>query len=78
MSIDAWKEATYDRIFQENHLALEKRRAAEPSLDRAEIEGILNHLYVQEGNDQGGRGELGDMTVRAAIAAYESFLASWK
>lgn len=43
-----------------------------------EAKGVLKHLYIQEGNDQGGRGELQDICLSALIAAYESFIAHWE
>ncbi len=36
-----------------------------------EINGELEHLYIREGNDQEGRGIVGEATLGATIAAME-------
>lgn len=36
-----------------------------------EINGELDHLYIREGNDQEGRGLIGEATIGSTIAAME-------
>ena len=43
-----------------------------------DIEGVLQHLYIMEGSDWYGRGEVLDTAMAATIAAYEHFIVQWK
>ena len=73
-----WRDITYTKTFDDELRGLERRRAADPSCTIADLEGILRHLYIMDGADQGGRGELQDTTLAATIAAYEQFIERWK
>ena len=73
-----WREKKYGETFEEELRGLNRRRTADPALTVEDIEGILKHLYIMEGADQGGRGEVQDMAMAATIAAYEHFIADWK
>jgi hypothetical protein len=73
-----WREALYVKTFDEETLGLERRRAADPSCAAADIEGILRSLYLMDGTDWLGRGEVGDITLAATIAAYELAVAKWQ
>jgi hypothetical protein len=42
------------------------------------LEGILKALYIMDGADQGGRGDVQDTIMAATIAAYELFITEWK
>jgi len=42
------------------------------------IRGILKGLYIRQGNDWTGRGEIGNAGLDASIAAYECILAELK
>ena len=77
MSSVDWREAKYSEVFEMELRGLWTRRQADPNLDRAEIEGTLQHLYIQEGSDWQGRGEVGDIVMAATIAAFERFLSEW-
>ena len=39
--------------------------------------GILKNLYISQGNDWTGRGEIGNAGLGASIAAYECILAEY-
>jgi len=39
---------------------------------------MLQHLYIMDGADWYGRGDVQDITMAATIAAYEHFIAQWK
>lgn len=73
-----WRDAKYDEVFHDTLRSLEMRRQNDASFSIADAEGVLKHLYIQDGNDWGGRGDLQDTILAATIAAYESFIAEWK
>ncbi|MDR2417547.1 MAG: hypothetical protein LBD79_00660 [Treponema sp.] len=77
VSVD-WREISYNKTLEQELLGLERRRASDPNCTIEDIEGILYHLYILEGDDWLGRGEAQDITMSATIAAYESFIARWK
>ena len=76
-SVD-WKDVKYTEIFEEELRGLLRRRASDPLCTSKDIEGILQHLYIMDGADWYGRGDVQDITMAATIAAYEHFIAQWK
>jgi hypothetical protein len=78
MSVTEWRDEKYDEVFTSTLRGLEKRRAVDACFQLADAEGVLHHLYIQDGNDWIGRGELQDAIVGATIAAYECFITDWK
>jgi len=78
MLSDNWREEKYNEVFEGALSGLETRRSRDPGFTIADAEGQLRHLYIQDGNDQGGRGELQDIILGATIAAFEHFIAEWK
>jgi hypothetical protein len=75
---EQWRETKYADTFDEELRGLERRRAAQPGCTVEDIEGILKHLYIMDGADWGGRGDVQDTVMAATIAAYEHFIAQWK
>ena len=73
-----WRDITYTETFEQELRGLERRVKADPSCTIADIEGILRNLYIMEGADWGGRGDVQDTIMAATIAAYEHFIAAWK
>jgi len=73
-----WKEIKYLEVFQEELRGLERRRESDPYCKVEEIEGVLKHLYIMDGADWYGRGDVQDIIMAATIAAYEHFIAEWK
>jgi len=73
-----WRDITYTETFERELRGLERRRNADPSCTTVDIEGILRNLYIMEGADWGGRGDVQDTIMAATIAAHEQFLAAWK
>jgi len=73
-----WKDVKYTEIFEEELRGLERRRASDPLCTVENIEGMLQHLYIMDGADWYGRGDVQDITMAATIAAYEHFIAQWK
>ena len=75
---EAWQDTLYTKTFDQEVRGLERRREAEPGCTAADVEGILQGLYVMDGADWLGRGEVQDITMAATIAAYEHIIAEWK
>jgi hypothetical protein len=73
-----WRDVKYTETFEQELRGLERRRAADPACTAADIEGVLKHLYIMDGQDWAGRGEAQDTAIAATIAAYEYFIAQWK
>jgi hypothetical protein len=73
-SVD-WREIKYQEVLEEELRGLERRRASDPSCTHEDLEGVLQHLYVMDGADWGGRGDVQDITMAATIAAYEQCIA---
>ena len=73
-----WREALYTKTFDQEIRGLERRREADPHCTAADLWGILQGLYVMDGADWLGRGEVQDITMAATMAAYERFLAQWQ
>ncbi|PKL07841.1 MAG: hypothetical protein CVV51_12070 [Spirochaetae bacterium HGW-Spirochaetae-7] len=78
MSSTGWKEKAYVDTYDDTLGSLQRRRAEDPSFDAASARGVLKHLYIQDGNDWVGRGELQDIVMQATLDAYEFFLARWE
>jgi hypothetical protein len=73
-----WRENKYSEVFEGTLRVLAARRELEPGFGVGDAQGILDHLYISEGNDWIGRGELGDIVMSATVAAYECFISDWK
>jgi len=75
---EEWREIKYRQTFEEETRGLARRREADPGCKVEDLQGILKHLYIMDGADQGGRGNVQDTIMAATIAAYEHFIAQWK
>lgn len=73
-----WIDEKYQEVFTEELTGLERRREHDPKCTIDDISGILKSLYLMDGNDWLGRGQVQDVTLAATIAAYEHFIAEWK
>lgn len=78
MSTVAWRDEKRHEVIRESLLGLELRRKTDPGFTLGDAEGVLTHLYVRQGNDQEGRGELQDLILEATIEAYEEFIGRWR
>lgn len=78
MSATDWRDAKYDEVYATTLRGLERRRQHDACFSVSDAQGVLEHLYIQDGNDWIGRGELQDVILSATIAAYESFITEWK
>ncbi|MDR1588025.1 MAG: hypothetical protein LBS57_11265 [Treponema sp.] len=75
---EEWRDVLYQKTFEEELRGLERRRRAEPDCKVEDLEGILRNLYIMEGSDWVGRGDVQDTNMTATLAAYEYFIAQWK
>ena len=73
-----WKNVKYEEVFEQELRGLERRREADISCTVADIERVLENLYIMDGADWYGRGDVQDTIMAATIAAYEKFIADWK
>ena len=75
---EEWRDIKYTETFEEELRGLERRRRADSGCTIADLEGILKNLYIMDGADWGGRGDVQDTVMAATIAAYEHFIAQWR
>jgi hypothetical protein len=75
---EEWRDIKYTETFEQEMRGLERRRKADSHCTVEDLEGTLQHLYIMDGADWGGRGPLQDTIMAATIAAYERFIADWK
>jgi len=75
LSTTAWKETSYDDTYSATFKSLQRRQADDPSFTIDAARGQLKHLYVNDGNNWVGRGELQDIIVQAMIDAFERYIA---
>lgn len=68
---------TFDENF-ERTLARLRAESEKPGFDVATVEGELSALYVYEGQDWTGRGELKHAEIKGSILAYQTFLRRWR
>ncbi len=78
MSVSDWQEDKRRATFESTVSGLENRRRVDPCFRLEDAVSALEHLYVLEGNDWLGRGELGDIVTSATIAGYEHFIFEWR
>ena len=76
-SVD-WRDVKYQEVLEQESRALQRRRELDPSCTVEALEGMLRHLYIMDGADWGGRGEVQSITLAATIAAYEAVIARWR
>lgn len=77
MGVADWREKKHEEVFESTLRGLQNRRRNDPGFSLEELKSSLEHLYILEGNDWLGRGELGDIVTSATIAAHERFLHDW-
>ena len=76
-SVD-WRNIKYEGVFADELCSLQRRRALDPFCKVEDIEKVLKNLYINDGADLDGRGEVQGIAMAATIAAYEHFIAQWK
>ena len=73
-----WEEKKFGEIFDNVYATTKYRRFLDPGFGIKDLKKLLASLYVNDGNDQGGRGKVGDIISAATIAAHEQVLAEWE
>ncbi|MDR2701654.1 MAG: hypothetical protein LBB72_04410 [Spirochaetaceae bacterium] len=73
-----WREASYGECYEKELLGLRRRLASDPSCTVQDLEGTLKSLYIMDGADWLGRGEVQSISLSAAIAAYEAVIEELK
>jgi hypothetical protein len=78
MHNDDWEEVFYEKIFDAVCQLIAERKKRDSEFTKDELERQLEHLCILEGQDQGGRGPVGDLDLAATIAAMQHMLAEWR
>jgi hypothetical protein len=78
MSATDWREKKREETFEGTLKGLRNRRSVDSAFSLQDARSSLKDLYILEGNDWLGRGELGDIVTSATIAAYELFIHEWE
>jgi len=71
---ESWQDVLYNKTLSGELEGL-SRRFKNTKCSTNDIEQTLKQLYINDGADWLGRGEVQDIILRATIAAYEQFLA---
>lgn len=75
---EEWRDVKYRETFDQEMRGLARRRQSDPVCKVEDLEGILKNLYIMDGSDWGGRGDVQDTVMAATIAAYENFISLWR
>jgi len=73
-----WREASYRENYEKELLGLRRRLASDSSCTVEDLEGTLKNLYIMDGADWLGRGEVQSISLAAVIAAYETLIEELK
>ena len=78
MDTTDWQETTYREAYEKEMLGLQRRLTSDPLCTAEDLEGTLKNLYIMDGSDWLGRGEVQNITLAAVIAAHEVVIAELK
>jgi hypothetical protein len=73
-----WEERKYREVYDTVYATTRYRIMVDPNFTIKDLERLLATLYANEGNDQLGRGVVGDIVSSATIAAHQQVLLEWK
>lgn len=73
-----WENNKYQEVFDDETRLLVRRRTADLSCTIDDVQGILEALYILDGNNAEGRSSVQQIVLSATIAAYEAFIHQWK
>jgi hypothetical protein len=75
MSVHSCVDLRYENTFASIHAALLEQALQNPAETVRSIRQTLTSLYIRQGNDWTGRGDIGNAGINATIAAHECVLA---
>lgn len=73
-----WETEKFNEAFDDEMRLLTRRRLNDKDCTIDDLEGILNALYVLDGNNIDGRSRVQEISLSASIMAYETFIERWK
>lgn len=76
--MDDYISNKFNEVFDEVYINLKIIIAEDPNYQIKDMENLLNDLYVIDGNNLMGRGEIQDTILYATIIAIEIVLSEWK
>lgn len=68
---DFFDNSTYGVTYRDEIVGILRRKENNPSCSLEDLESVLDSLYIQEGNNWEGRGQIQDLILSATISAYE-------
>jgi hypothetical protein len=71
-----WQDSAYKETYEKELQGLMRRLALDSSCTAEDLEGTLKNLYILDGADGHGRGEVQNIALAAAIAAHEAVIAN--
>jgi hypothetical protein len=73
-----WQEVAYKDAFDREIWGLRRRLESDPLCTAGDLEGTLHSLYIMDGADWLGRGEVQGTVMAATIAAHETIIEELK
>jgi len=70
------EDKTFEKSYEDT-LGMLELKSQNKSFDITDIQGELNTLYIYEGHDWVGRGELKNSDIRGEILAYQVFIKNY-
>ena len=70
-------DKVYEESFQNDYACLMLRKTTDPQFTKEYLDGLLQSLYIQQGNNWLGRSESKESALRAMIAACETIFMEW-
>ena len=78
MFINEHEELKFNRVFDIVYQSLDSMRKTNPAYKIEDLEKFVQSLYVNDGNNWLGRGEIKNTVNNATIVAAETVLSEWK
>ncbi len=76
--MDEFLQQVFDDSFDNAYAQLKLRQLNDPAFTKEYLQGLLESLYVRQGNNWDGRGQAKDMIQSGMIAAAELLLSEWE
>jgi hypothetical protein len=75
--MDEYLQEIFDDSFENSYAYFMLRRREDSSFTRDSLRGLLDSLYVRQGNNWDGRGQAKEMSLSGMISAGELVLEQW-